>query len=62
MTFAKQPFNNLRKQFIDLDNSGFDLLTKLLRYDPERRVSAKEALDHIHFKVKCDYYCLCGIL
>ncbi|KMZ75544.1 Cyclin-dependent kinase B1-1 [Zostera marina] len=28
---------------------GFDLLTKMLCYDPSRRISAKEALDHPYF-------------
>jgi len=31
--------------------SGFDLLTRMLIYDPKRRITAEEALDHPYFKV-----------
>jgi cell division cycle 2-like protein len=34
-----------------LNDSGYDLLTKLLTMDPKQRISAKAALDHPWFKV-----------
>ncbi|KAK6152210.1 hypothetical protein DH2020_014845 [Rehmannia glutinosa] len=59
--FAKQPYNDqLRLKFaIDASDSsgapllterGFDLLKKLLAYDPHKRISAKVALDHNWFR------------
>jgi cyclin-dependent kinase 2 len=41
------------KSFADvvpgLDEAGLDLLTRMLRYDPGKRISAKEALKHPYF-------------
>jgi len=31
--------------------SGLNLLTSMLEYDPKRRITAEEALDHPYFKV-----------
>jgi cyclin-dependent kinase len=39
----------LDKYFTSLDKHGLDLLSRLLEYDPARRLSAKEALDHPWF-------------
>ncbi len=52
VTFTHHPQGNLRKKSPSLTTkSGFDLLYKLLMYDPKKRISAKEALDHQYFKV-----------
>ncbi|KAK1393476.1 cell division control protein 2-like [Heracleum sosnowskyi] len=32
-----------------LDESGLDLLNKMLRYEPSKRISAKEAMEHPYF-------------
>ncbi|KAJ6339630.1 hypothetical protein OIU77_007553 [Salix suchowensis] len=55
--FVKQPYNQLRKKFPFtpftgspvLSDSGFDLLNKLLTYDPEKRITADDALNHPWF-------------
>lgn len=56
--FAKQPYNLLRKRFPAtsftgspvLSESGFDLLSKLLTYDPEKRITVDDALNHYWFR------------
>ncbi|XP_021734680.1 cyclin-dependent kinase G-2-like [Chenopodium quinoa] len=53
-----QPYNLLHKKFPcasfigspTLSNSGLDLLSRLLTYDPEKRITAKEALNHCWFQ------------
>nr|POF20500.1 cyclin-dependent kinase g-2 [Quercus suber] len=53
----KQPYNLLQKKFPArsfigspvLCDSGFDLLNKLLTYDPEKRITAEAALKHDWF-------------
>eukprot|EP01018_Ginkgo_biloba_P004294 Gb_36478 [translate_table: standard] len=55
--FAKYPYNNLREKFPitsfsgkpTLSESGFDLLNRLLTYDPSKRITAEEALKHKWF-------------
>lgn len=55
--FVKQPYNLLRKKFPAtsfigspaLTDLGFDLLSKLLTYDPEKRITAEDALNHKWF-------------
>lgn len=55
--FVKQPHNLLRKKFPVtpftispvLSDLGFDLLNKLLTYDPEKRITADTALNHPWF-------------
>lgn len=52
--FVKQPYNGLRKKFPvatftgspTLTELGFDLLNKLLTYDPAKRITAEAALNH----------------
>ncbi|KAK0233471.1 Pkinase-domain-containing protein [Armillaria fumosa] len=39
-----------RQKFQYLTSAGLDLLMSLLLYDPERRITASEALDHPYFK------------
>ncbi|KAA8542155.1 hypothetical protein F0562_023307 [Nyssa sinensis] len=58
VNFVKQPYNMLRKKFPAasftgspvLSNLGFDLLSKLLTYDPEERITAEAALNHGWFR------------
>lgn len=55
--FVKQPYNLLRKKFPAtsftgspaLSDSGFDLLNRLLTYDPNKRITSEEALNHAWF-------------
>eukprot|EP01018_Ginkgo_biloba_P029667 Gb_20773 [translate_table: standard] len=56
--FVKQPYNKLREKFPavsfsgrpTLSESGFDLLSKLLTYDPNKRITSEEALRHEWFR------------
>ncbi|KAH9300690.1 hypothetical protein KI387_012273, partial [Taxus chinensis] len=56
--FVKQPYNKLRDKFPPtsftgkptLSESGFDLLNRLLTYDPNKRLTAEEALKHEWFR------------
>ncbi|KAJ3691637.1 hypothetical protein LUZ61_020801 [Rhynchospora tenuis] len=56
--FANQPYSKLREKFPrisfsgqpTLSDVGFDLLNKLLTYDPEKRITADEALRHPWFE------------
>ena len=56
--FAHQPYNKLRQRFPKASPSGaptvsdlgFDLLNRLLAYDPKRRISAEEGLRHEWFE------------
>ena len=57
VTFTKQPYNNLRKKFPYLTKNGFDLLNRFLTYDPARRITAEQALDHPYLKVRGQYGC-----
>uniref|UniRef100_A0A1D1YH49 Cyclin-dependent kinase G-2 n=1 Tax=Anthurium amnicola TaxID=1678845 RepID=A0A1D1YH49_9ARAE len=58
VNFIKQPYNRLREKFPPtsfsgrptLSEAGFDLLNKLLTYDPEMRITAEEALNHDWFR------------
>ncbi|KAB1207800.1 Cyclin-dependent kinase G-2 [Morella rubra] len=58
VNFVKHQYNLLRKKFPAtsftgspvLSDSGFDLLNKLLTYDPEKRITAEAALDHEWFR------------
>ena len=57
-SFTKQPFNRLREKFPatafagrpTLSEKGFDLLNRLLTYDPSKRITADEALNHEWFQ------------
>ncbi|KDQ63776.1 hypothetical protein JAAARDRAFT_148442 [Jaapia argillacea MUCL 33604] len=40
----------MRQRFQYLTNAGLDLMGKMLTYDPERRITAEEALQHPYFK------------
>ncbi|GLT30135.1 hypothetical protein SLA2020_049530 [Shorea laevis] len=57
INFVKHQYNHLRKKFPAtsftgspvLSDAGFDLLNKLLTYDPEKRITAEAALNHEWF-------------
>lgn len=49
IAFVNQPYNNLRSKFLYLTEAGIDLMSKLLTYDPKKRISAEEALNHPYF-------------
>ncbi|XAR48156.1 Cyclin-dependent kinase [Bertholletia excelsa] len=57
VNFIKHQYNILRKKFPAtsftgspvLSDAGFDLLNKLLTYDPEKRITAEDALRHEWF-------------
>ena len=40
----------LRQKFQYISPAGLDLLSKLLTYDPDERISAEEALNHPYFR------------
>ena len=42
-------YSNLRAKFRYTSDLGVDLMSKLLCYDPKRRISAEEALKHPWF-------------
>jgi serine/threonine protein kinase len=46
-TFPKWNPVNLTKHLPNLDKNGIDLLSKMIAYDPNQRISAREALEHV---------------
>lgn len=48
-TFPNWTNYNLANQVKNLDESGLDLLMKMLVYDPVHRISAKRILQHPYF-------------
>ncbi|XP_042007015.1 cyclin-dependent kinase G-2-like isoform X2 [Salvia splendens] len=58
VNFVKHKYNQLRRKFPAtsftgspvLSDAGFDLLNRLLTYDPDKRITAEEALDHEWFR------------
>lgn len=48
----KQPYNNLKHQFVWLSDAGIRLLNLLLMYNPNKRATAKESMDTSYFKEK----------
>jgi len=49
VNFSMQPYNNLRQRFPHLSEACFDLLNRFLTYDPQKRITAAEALRHPYF-------------
>lgn len=50
LVLKQQPDNKLRAIFPQLSRLGFDLLSGLLCYDPEKRLTAEQCLEHPWFK------------
>ncbi|KAJ3321184.1 hypothetical protein HDV06_004527 [Boothiomyces sp. JEL0866] len=50
VNFANQPNNNLNSRFAFLSALGLDLMSKFLTFDPEKRITASEAMEHPFFK------------
>lgn len=50
--WPRQPVSGLRAAFPGLSESGLDLLRGLLAYDPSRRLTARQALEHHFFRVR----------
>lgn len=50
VTVKGQPYNHIRQVLPDLGEKGVDFLDGLLAYDPQRRFTATEALQHEYFK------------
>ncbi|KAL3312102.1 Cyclin-dependent kinase 11A [Cichlidogyrus casuarinus] len=52
--FTEYPYNQLRRRFTErqISEQGFDLLNKLLTYDPNKRVTAEKAMTHQYFNEK----------
>lgn len=44
------PTSDLKAKFTGLSDTGLDLLTKFLTYDPAQRIAADESLNHGYFK------------
>ncbi|SNW62615.1 Cyclin-dependent kinase [Orpheovirus IHUMI-LCC2] len=42
--------NNIGPSLMDVDELAYDLLMRILRYNPKDRISISEALDHPYFK------------
>jgi len=51
-SFPHKPYSNLRQTFPDLSDKGFNLLNRLLAYDPNKRLTAKDAMKHAFFEEK----------
>jgi len=49
-TFPQWIGNNLAKQVPGIEPLGLDLLKRMLAYEPSKRISAREALQHEYFK------------
>ena len=50
VNFPNRPYNNLRRQFSFITEAAFDLLNRMLCYDPSKRITATEAKNHKYFQ------------
>eukprot|EP01118_Nematostelium_gracile_P002232 TRINITY_DN1246_c0_g1_i1.p1 TRINITY_DN1246_c0_g1~~TRINITY_DN1246_c0_g1_i1.p1 ORF type:complete len:488 (+),score=132.10 TRINITY_DN1246_c0_g1_i1:77-1540(+) len=51
INFGNQPYNHLKNKFTgQITEACFDLMNKMLTYDPEKRITAAEALQHPYFQ------------
>nr|CAB3497264.1 unnamed protein product [Digitaria exilis] len=48
--FPKWPAQDLATVVPNLEPAGLDLLSKMLRYEPSKRITARQALEHEYFK------------
>lgn len=49
VSLPTQPYNNLSHEFPNLGEAGLDLLSRLLTYDPSKRITSEKALAHPYF-------------
>lgn len=47
---SRYTYSTLRSHFPYLTEQGMDLMSKLLTYDPKKRITAQEALKHPYFR------------
>lgn len=52
----------LRQRFPYITTAGIDLLSQLLTYDPEMRITAEEALKHPYFRYNTVYTFIFNLL
>lgn len=50
MQLPVMPYNNLSHEFPLLSEAGLDLLSRMLTFDPAKRITADKALNHPYFK------------
>lgn len=48
--FPDQPYNYVEKEYPNVSVAGLSLLNQLLTYDPNKRVTARQALKHPYFQ------------
>ena len=48
LTFPQFKSRGLKHYCSNLDDAGFDLLSRMIIYDPCKRISAKAALNHVN--------------